>query len=97
MGNELQGMGLNIAICDDEQIIREQIKELIEKEIPGVCTGLYETGDALLAAGENGSWKRTAFSILRAGGRRWRYTPRGFGIALVGAAARRRWTGRGFG
>ena len=52
MGNELQGMGLNIAICDDEQIIREQIKELIEKEIPGVCTGLYETGDALLAAGK---------------------------------------------
>ena len=45
-------MGLNIAICDDEKIIREQIKELIEKEIPGICAGLYETGDALLAAGK---------------------------------------------
>ena len=26
MGNELQVMGLNIAICDDEKVIREQIK-----------------------------------------------------------------------
>ena len=52
MGNELQVMGLNIAICDDEEIIREQIKELIEKEIPDICAGLYETGDALLAAGK---------------------------------------------
>ncbi len=52
MGNELQVIGLNIAICDDEKIIREQIKELIEKEIPGVCAGLYETEDALLAAGK---------------------------------------------
>ena len=52
MGNELQVMGLNIAICDDEKIIREQIKELAEKEMPGVCAGLYETGDALLAAGK---------------------------------------------
>ena len=52
MGNELQVIRLNIAICDDEEIIREQIKELIEKEIPGICVGLYETGDALLAAGK---------------------------------------------
>lgn len=44
-------MILNIAICDDEEAIREQIKELIEKEKPGVCPGLYETGDGLLAAG----------------------------------------------
>ncbi len=44
MENELQVMELNIAICDDEKIIREQIKELAEKEIPGVCAGLYETG-----------------------------------------------------
>ena len=28
MENELQVMELNIAICDDEEIIREQIKEL---------------------------------------------------------------------
>ena len=48
----MQVMGLNIAICDDEKIIREQIKELAEKEIPGVCAGLYGTGDALLAAGK---------------------------------------------
>ena len=52
MESELQVMGLNIAICDDEEIIREQIKELIEKEIPGICAGLCETGDALLAAGK---------------------------------------------
>ncbi len=48
MGNELQVMGLNIAICDDEEIIREQIKELTEKS--GLCMELYETGDALLAS-----------------------------------------------
>ena len=42
MGNELQVMGLNIAICDDEKVIREQIKELAEKEMPCVCDGLYE-------------------------------------------------------
>lgn len=41
---------MNIAICDDEKIIREQIKELIEKEKPGVYTELYETGDALLSS-----------------------------------------------
>ncbi len=50
MGNELQVRKMNIAICDDEETIREQIKELIEKEKPGVCPGLYETGDSLLAA-----------------------------------------------
>lgn len=51
MGNELQVRKLNIAICDDEEAIREQIKELIEKEKPGVYTGLYETGDGLLESG----------------------------------------------
>ena len=50
MGNELQVMRLNIAICDDEKAIREQINELIEKEKAGIGTNLYETGDALLAA-----------------------------------------------
>ena len=35
MGNELQVMRLNIAICDDEKAIREQINELIEKA--GIC------------------------------------------------------------
>ena len=48
MGNELQVMRLNIAICDDEKAIREQINELIEKEKVGICLDLYETGDALL-------------------------------------------------
>ena len=52
MGNELQVMGLNIAICDDEEIIREQIKELTEKEKSGLCMELYVTGDALLASGK---------------------------------------------
>ena len=52
MGNELQVMKLNIAICDDEKAIREQINELIEKEKPGVCPEYYETGDSLLAAGK---------------------------------------------
>ena len=50
MGNELQVMRLNIAICDDEKAIREQINELIEKEKAGMCIDLYETGDSLLAA-----------------------------------------------
>ena len=52
MGNELQVMRLNIAICDDEKAIREQINELIEKAKAGICIDLYETGDALLAAGK---------------------------------------------
>ena len=51
-GNELQVRKMNIAICDDEQAIREQINELIVKEKPGVCPELYETGDGLLAAGK---------------------------------------------
>ena len=41
---------MNIAICDDEKVIREQIKELIEKT--GLCPELFETGDSLLAAGK---------------------------------------------
>ncbi len=52
MGNELQVMKLNIAICDDEKAIREQINELIEKEKPGICPEFYETGDDLLVVGK---------------------------------------------
>ena len=52
MRNELKVMKLNIAICDDEKAIREQINELIEKEKPGVCPEHYETGDSLLAVGK---------------------------------------------
>ena len=43
---------LDIAICDDEKVIREQINELIIKEKPGVYPELYETGDKLLSAGK---------------------------------------------
>ena len=52
MGNELQVMKLNIAICDDEKAIREQINELIGKEKLGICPEFYETGDSLFAAGK---------------------------------------------
>ena len=45
MESELQVMGLNIAICDDEEIIREQIKELTEKEKSGLCMELYTIWD----------------------------------------------------
>ncbi len=41
---------MKIAICDDEKAVRQQIQELLEKEIPGVCPELYETGEGLLAA-----------------------------------------------
>ena len=30
-------MGLNIVICNDDKIIREQIKEPAENEMPDVC------------------------------------------------------------
>lgn len=40
---------MNIAICDDEKTIREQINELIENEEPGICAEFYATGDELLA------------------------------------------------
>ncbi|MDE7251370.1 MAG: LytTR family DNA-binding domain-containing protein [Acetatifactor sp.] len=43
---------MNIAICDDEKAIREQINELIEKENLGVCPEHYDSGDSLLAAGK---------------------------------------------
>lgn len=43
---------MNIAICDDEKTIREQIKELIRKEKQDICPELYETGDSLLAVGK---------------------------------------------
>ncbi len=52
IGKELQVRKLDIAICDDEKIIREQINELIVKEKPEVCPELYGTGDGLLSAGK---------------------------------------------
>lgn len=49
---------MNIAIVDDEKIIREQIKGLIEKQMKGCCQDIcqpdaYETGDELLVAGKH--------------------------------------------
>lgn len=49
---------MNIAIVDDEKIMREQIRNLIEKQKAGayqdVCTpDVYETGEQLLAAQKN--------------------------------------------
>lgn len=46
---------MNIAICDDEKILREQLRELIQNQkadckIDSIDS--YETGDALLAAGK---------------------------------------------
>lgn len=42
---------LKIAICDDEKIIREQVRELLKRERPDICPELYESGAELLAAG----------------------------------------------
>ena len=41
---------MNIAICDDERIISEQIKKLIEKRIPDACIEAYGQGENLLEA-----------------------------------------------
>lgn len=40
---------MNIAICDDEKIVRLQIKGLIEKQKADGNLELYETGEELLA------------------------------------------------
>jgi len=40
---------LNIAIVDDEKVIREQISSLIEKQIPDCYLKAYATGEELLA------------------------------------------------
>lgn len=42
---------MNIAVCDDEKIIREQLRRLIGKQNADFRVEVYETGDALLAAG----------------------------------------------
>jgi len=44
---------LNIAICDDEKIVRLQIKGLIEKQKADGNLELYETGEELLAVGKH--------------------------------------------
>lgn len=44
---------MNIAICDDEKIVRQQIKGLIEKQKADRNLELYGTGEELLAAGKH--------------------------------------------
>jgi DNA-binding LytR/AlgR family response regulator len=44
---------MNIAIVDDEKIIREQIKSLIEKQKPDCCLDSYGTGEELLKEGKS--------------------------------------------
>lgn len=44
---------MNIAVCDDEKIIREQIQNLIGKQKVDFHVETYDTGDALLAAGKH--------------------------------------------
>ena len=46
----MQVMKLNIAVCDDEKVIREQINELIGRQRQDVNIEFYVTGDELLAA-----------------------------------------------
>ena len=43
---------LNIAVCDDEKVIREQIKELIEEQSEAVNIKLFTSGEELLACDE---------------------------------------------
>lgn len=44
---------MNIAICDDEKIIREQIKNLIEKQKPDCCLFTFASGEELIACDQN--------------------------------------------
>lgn len=44
---------MNIAICDDEKIVRQQIKGLIEKQKADCNLELYGTGEELIAAGKH--------------------------------------------
>ena len=39
---------MNIAICDDEKQIREQIQEMIRKQLPGCVTEVFASGEELL-------------------------------------------------
>lgn len=41
---------MNIAICDDEEIILEQIKSLVSKQKAGFPFDIYKSGEELLAA-----------------------------------------------
>jgi len=39
---------VNIAICDDERQIREQIREMVKRRMPDCVTGEFATGEELL-------------------------------------------------
>lgn len=41
---------LKIAVCDDERVIREQLSELIERQMPDCKIDSYSSGEQLLAA-----------------------------------------------
>lgn len=41
---------IEIAVCDDEAIIREQIRQFIKKRVPDCSVELYAAGEELLAA-----------------------------------------------
>ncbi|MCM1499401.1 MAG: LytTR family DNA-binding domain-containing protein [Clostridium sp.] len=43
---------MNIAVADDEKVIREQIGSLIKKQMPDCCLESYAAGEELLAAGK---------------------------------------------
>lgn len=43
---------MNIAVVDDEKIIREQLKGLIDKHQAGFYTDIYGTGEEMLATGK---------------------------------------------
>lgn len=43
---------MNVAVVDDEEIIRKQLKGLIDKQQAGFYTDVYGTGAELLAAGK---------------------------------------------
>lgn len=43
---------MNIAVADDEKVIREQIGDLLEKQMPDCCPDFYATGEELLASGK---------------------------------------------
>lgn len=44
---------MTIAICDDEELIREQVKKLVAKQRPDASMDLYSTGEELLAANKS--------------------------------------------
>lgn len=49
---KIEVIDLNIAVCDDEKVIREQIKELIEEQSEAVNIKLFTSGEELLACDE---------------------------------------------